>query len=75
VARRRLPNAPHDPASFAQPADRAGGPLARMRQGKMPAWLCRLVSAGSALAVLLAMSWLYRQGRREVYDGILQSWV
>ncbi len=40
----------------------------------MPAWLGRSVPAGSALAVFLAMSWLYREGYREVYDGILQSW-
>ncbi len=40
----------------------------------MPAWLCRFVPAGSALAIFLAMSWLYRQGHKEVYDGILQSW-
>ena len=45
-----------------------------MRQREMPAWLCRFVPAGSALAVFLAMSWLYRQGHREVYDDILQSW-
>jgi hypothetical protein len=45
-----------------------------MRQRELPAWLCRFVPAGSALAVFLAMSWLYRQGHREVYDGILQSW-
>ena len=45
-----------------------------MRQRGMPAWLGRSVPAGSALAVFLAMSWLYREGYREVYDGILQSW-
>jgi hypothetical protein len=45
-----------------------------MRQRELPAWLCRIVPAGSALAVFLAMSWLYRQGHREVYDDILQSW-
>ncbi len=40
----------------------------------MPAWLCRAAPAGSAFAVFLAMSWLYRQGHREVYDDILRSW-
>ena len=40
----------------------------------MPTWLCRFAPAGSALAVFLAMSWLYWQGHKEVYDGILQSW-
>jgi hypothetical protein len=45
-----------------------------MRQRELPAWFCRVVPAGSALAVFLAMSWLYRQGHREVYDDILQSW-
>ena len=45
-----------------------------MRQREMPAWLCRFVPAGSALAVFLAMSWLYRQGHKEAYHDILQSW-
>jgi hypothetical protein len=45
-----------------------------MRQPELPAWLCRFVPAGSAFAIFLAMSWLYRQGHREMYDGILQSW-
>jgi hypothetical protein len=45
-----------------------------MRQREIPASLCRFVPAGSALAVLLAMSWLYWQGHREVYDDILRSW-
>jgi hypothetical protein len=45
-----------------------------MGQREMPAWLCRFVPAGSALAVFLTMSWLYRQGHKEAYDGILQSW-
>jgi hypothetical protein len=45
-----------------------------MRQREMPAWLCRFASAGSALAIFLAMSWLYWQGRIEVYDDILRSW-
>ena len=40
----------------------------------MPTWLCRFAPAGSALAVFLAMSWLYREEHREVYDGILQTW-
>jgi hypothetical protein len=40
----------------------------------MPAWLCRFVPAGSALAIFLAMSWLFRQGHRELYDDILRSW-
>jgi hypothetical protein len=40
----------------------------------MPAWLCRFVPAGSALAVFLAMSWLYWRGHKEVYDAVLQSW-
>lgn len=40
----------------------------------MPVWLCRFGPAGSALAVFLAMSWLYRQGHKEVYDDILRSW-
>ena len=40
----------------------------------MPAWLCRFVPAGSALAIFLAMSWLYRQGHREVYDDVLRYW-
>ena len=45
-----------------------------MPQREMPTWLCRFAPAGSALAVFLAMSWLYWQGHKEVYDGILQSW-
>jgi hypothetical protein len=45
-----------------------------MRQREMPAWLCRFVPAGSALAVFLVMSWLYRQGHKGVYDDILRSW-
>jgi hypothetical protein len=45
-----------------------------MRQREMPAWLCRTAAAGSALAVFLAMSWLYRQGHKEVYDDILRYW-
>jgi hypothetical protein len=45
-----------------------------MRQREMLAWLCRFASAGSALAIFLAMSWLYWQGRKEVYDDILRSW-
>jgi hypothetical protein len=45
-----------------------------MRHREMPAWLCRLTPAGSALAVFLAMSWLYWQGHREVYDDILRFW-
>src|SRR6202047_4883487 len=45
-----------------------------MRQPEMPARLCRFVPAGSALAVFLAMSWLYRHGHTEVYDDILRSW-
>jgi hypothetical protein len=45
-----------------------------MRQREIPTWLCRFAPAGSALAVFLAMSWLYWQGHKEVYDGILQSW-
>jgi hypothetical protein len=45
-----------------------------MRQREVPAWLYRFAPAGSALAVFLAMSWLYRQGHKEVYDGMLQSW-
>jgi hypothetical protein len=45
-----------------------------MRQPEMPARLCRFIPAGSALAVFLAMSWLFRQGHREVYDDILRSW-
>src|SRR5437763_11346757 len=45
-----------------------------MRQREMQARLCRFLPAGSASAVFLAMSWLYRQGHKEVYDGILQSW-
>jgi hypothetical protein len=45
-----------------------------MRQGEMPARLCRFVPASLALAVFLAMSWFYRQGQREVYDDILRSW-
>jgi hypothetical protein len=40
----------------------------------MPARLCRFVPAGSALAVFFAMSWLYRQGHKEMYDDILRSW-
>src|SRR5437763_7811294 len=45
-----------------------------MRQREMQARLCRFLPAGSASAVFLAMSWLYRQGHKEVYDDILQSW-
>jgi hypothetical protein len=45
-----------------------------MRQREMPAWLCRFVPAGSALTVFLAMSWLYWDGAREVYDRILRCW-
>jgi hypothetical protein len=45
-----------------------------MRGREMPAWLCRFVPAGSALAIFLAMSWLFRQGHRELYDDILRSW-
>jgi hypothetical protein len=45
-----------------------------MRQREMPAWLCRTAPVGSALAVFLAMSWLYRQGHKEVYDDILRYW-
>jgi hypothetical protein len=45
-----------------------------MRQLGMPGWLCRFVPAGSVFAVFLAMSWLYGQGHREVYDDILRSW-
>ena len=40
----------------------------------MPAWLCRYAPAGSALAVFLAMSWLYWDGALEVYSDILRSW-
>ena len=45
-----------------------------MRQRELPAWICRFAPAGSALAVFLAMSWLYREGHREVYAALLQSW-
>jgi hypothetical protein len=45
-----------------------------MRQPEMPVWLCRFAPAGSALAVFLAMSWVYRQGHTEAYGGILRSW-
>ena len=45
-----------------------------MRQREIPAWLYRFLPAGSALVVLLAISWLYRQGQREVYNDILQFW-
>ena len=45
-----------------------------MRQREIPAWFYRFAPAGSAFAAFLAMSWLYRQGHREVYDGILQTW-
>jgi hypothetical protein len=45
-----------------------------MRQRQMPARLCRFIPTGSALAVFLAMSWVYRQGDREVYDDILRFW-
>jgi hypothetical protein len=45
-----------------------------MQSPELPAWLCRLAPAGSALAVFLAMSWLYRQGQTEMYDSILRSW-
>lgn len=40
----------------------------------MSARLWRFVPAGSALAVFLAMSWLFWQGHTEVYDDILRSW-
>src|SRR5205823_1110432 len=40
----------------------------------MAAWFYRFAPAGSAFAVFLAMSWLYRQGHKEVYAGLLQSW-
>jgi hypothetical protein len=45
-----------------------------MRQREMPAWLCRIIPAGSALAVFLALSWLFWQGHKEVCDDILRSW-
>jgi len=45
-----------------------------MQKRELPVWLCRFAPAGSALAVFLAMSWLYWQGQTEVYDGILRSW-
>jgi hypothetical protein len=45
-----------------------------MGEREMPAWLCRFVPAGSALAVFLTMSWLYRQGHKEVYHALLLSW-
>ena len=60
------------PLPLPDPLVELARPLARMRQREMPAWLCRFAPAGSALAVFLAMSWLYRQGHREMYDGILQ---
>jgi hypothetical protein len=40
----------------------------------MPGGLCRFVPAGSALALFLVMSWLYRQGHKGVYDDILLFW-
>ncbi len=45
-----------------------------MRRGGFATALYRFVPAGSALAVFLAISWLYRQGHRELYDDILRSW-
>ncbi len=45
-----------------------------MRQPEMPAWLCRIIPAGSMLAMFLALSWLFCQGHKEVYDEILRSW-
>jgi hypothetical protein len=40
----------------------------------MPAWLYRFGPASAALALFLAMSWLYWDGAREVYGDILRSW-
>ena len=45
-----------------------------MRHPEIPAWFCRFGPAGSLLAVFLGMSWLYRQGQREISDSILRSW-
>jgi hypothetical protein len=45
-----------------------------MQERELPPWLCRFAPAGSALAVFLAMSWLYWHGQTGVYEGILRSW-
>jgi hypothetical protein len=40
----------------------------------VPAWFSRFTPAGSALVVFLAISWLYREGHKELYEHIMQSW-
>jgi hypothetical protein len=45
-----------------------------MQRRELHVSLCRFGPAASMLSVFLTMSWLYWQGRTEMYDGILRSW-